>query len=765
MEAWMAHTLPEETGPSTSTTPFLDPSQAFVHIESILSVGDQVGFRDGPAGAGQPWRMDGIPDGIGAFANPDGTITVLMNHELPQTEGAVHDHGQTGAFVTRFTLDANTLRVLSADDQIQSEHFFNRNTNSYADAPTDFSVGGAVVVQGGTPQFGRFCSADLAPVSAFFDAASGLGTTERIYLNGEEIGNEGRAFAHIVTGAEAGNSYELPNLGRMAFENSLANPNTGTRTVVMELDDSTPGELYCYVGNKQSTGSAIDRAGLTNGVLYGISASFGDDNGPGPLQGTFTLIPQGSNGDVSHISGTTLNSQAGPLTQFGRPEDGAWDPTNPNRFYFVTTGTPTQPTRLWAMDFVDAEHPELGGTITAVVEGVFSNSDPNSPLPLMMDNITVTDSGLVFMCEDPGNNPRLSRIWMYDPLADNGVDPASGLTEIAHHDAPRFGVAGVPAFGGAFNQDEESSGILEVTGLFGNNEQIALLVDTQAHYTIDTDPNTAGVQGEFVEGGQLQIIYVDLPNPGNTFYDPRKGNNSFDGGFGNDLLSGGVAGDTLLGDYSNDLLNGEEGADRVDGGPGNDTVSGAQDADLVLGGIGNDQLNGDEGNDTVNGGPGDDAVSGGQGDDSVVGSAGTDNVSGAEGNDTLAGGAGRDTLDGGQGDDRLNGGTAADLLIGGQGADTFLFNWSGGEGGDTIAGFASGQDRIVIDLNFTPAQVTLVGFAGSSAPIPASGATLIYQQQTGELFFDPTGDGPTDRILVATLAGLPQLGVSDVVIV
>ena len=90
--------------------------------------------------------------------------------------------------------------------------------------------------------------------------------------------------------------------------------------------------------------------------------------------------------------------------------------------------TGAAPTRLWALDFVDAEHPEWGGTITALVEGVFPNSDPNSALPLMIDNMTVTESGLVFMCEDPVNNPRLSRVWMYDPLADDGIDPASGLT-------------------------------------------------------------------------------------------------------------------------------------------------------------------------------------------------------------------------------------------------------------------------------------------------------------------------------------------------
>ena len=57
-----------------------------VQIELILSVGDQVGVKDGPAGfVGQPRRMAGIPDGLGAFDNGDGTMTVLMNHELPNT--------------------------------------------------------------------------------------------------------------------------------------------------------------------------------------------------------------------------------------------------------------------------------------------------------------------------------------------------------------------------------------------------------------------------------------------------------------------------------------------------------------------------------------------------------------------------------------------------------------------------------------------------------------------------------------------------------
>jgi hypothetical protein len=244
-------------------------------------------------------------------------------------------------------------------------------------------------------------------------------------------------------------------------------------------DDSTPGEVYLYVGDKQASGTAVERAGLTNGKLFGIAASFGDDTGPGAQSGTFKLVPQGAAGDVTHTTGTELQAQSGPLTQFGRPEDGAWDPSNPNRYYFLTTGTPTQPTRLWAMDFVDVEHPELGGKITAVVEGGFSNSNPNSVLPLMLDNMTVTESGLVVMQEDPGNNPRLAKVSLYDAKADNGIDPMSGLTELAQHDPARFtnpaGPTATPAPGSTlgFGQDEESSGTMDATSLLGGDQRLA----------------------------------------------------------------------------------------------------------------------------------------------------------------------------------------------------------------------------------------------------------------------------------------------------
>ncbi|MBK8121275.1 MAG: hypothetical protein IPK39_20560 [Sulfuritalea sp.] len=89
-------------------------------------------------------------------------------------------------------------------------------------------------------------------------------------MNGEENGNEGRAFGFVATGSNKGKVYELPYLGKFSWENSVANPYSGDKTVVIGLDDSTPGQVYVYQGTKTNTGLDIDKAGLTNGTLAGI---------------------------------------------------------------------------------------------------------------------------------------------------------------------------------------------------------------------------------------------------------------------------------------------------------------------------------------------------------------------------------------------------------------------------------------------------------------------------------------------------------------
>src|SRR5258705_3632683 len=87
-------------GPSSSQPPYVLRSVPGVVTKSILTVGDSVNLK--PDGV-TPYRMVGIPDGLGAFDNGDGTFTVLMNHEIA-SGGAVRAHRANGAFVSRWII-------------------------------------------------------------------------------------------------------------------------------------------------------------------------------------------------------------------------------------------------------------------------------------------------------------------------------------------------------------------------------------------------------------------------------------------------------------------------------------------------------------------------------------------------------------------------------------------------------------------------------------------------------------------------------------
>jgi hypothetical protein len=448
-----------DTGPSSSQTPYLVPTAPGVEFVSILTTGDAV--KKSHKG-NEFYRMVGIPDGLGALDNGDGTITVLMNHELAGTAGVPRDHGGTGAFVSKWQVRKSDLKVLRGGDLIQQVLLW--DGNGYVEAP------GAV--------FSRFCSADLPAPTAFFNRSTGLGFAEgRIFTNGEEAGPTGRAFAHLAFGRQHGTSYELPRLGRFSRENSLASSHEQDKTVVAGLDDTTGGEVYFYVGTKQGAGSPIEQAGLDNGTLYTLA-----------IDGYATEPPVGFPGARFTLETVEEPAFAGgdpDGTGLSRPEDGAWDPSTPNRFYFVTTASFSGNSRLWRVTFDDIEQPEHGGFIDVVIDGASRDIK-------MMDNITVDAGGDVYMQEDVGNNARLGRIWRYSP----GTD---ALTKLAEHDPSRFLIGGSQFL----TEDEESSGIIEVTDLFAGTAGYDVehnryfLLDVQAHYALG---------GELVEGGQLLLM-------------------------------------------------------------------------------------------------------------------------------------------------------------------------------------------------------------------------------------------------------------------
>jgi hypothetical protein len=377
--------------------------------------------------------MAGIPDGLGAFDNSDGTFTVLINHELTDARGVTRAHGALGAFVSKWVVRKDDLTVVSAEDLIEQVYLW---------------TGGAFVL---TPavKFSRFCSADLPATSAFYDAETGKGFDGHLFMNGEEKGPEGRAFAHGLDGQ----SYELPWLGRFSWENSLANWGTGDRTVVVGSDDQGggKGQLYVYAGDKKSTGATpVEKAGLTGGTLYGIKVT----GYPAEIQATG--IPSGTRfgvysfGDVSARSGAQLEaeSNASGVTNFRRPEDGAWDPTNRNVFYFVTTDQYPGKSRVWRLTFDDAARPALGGTIDMLLDGTEGQQ--------MLDNIGPNGRGQIVALEDIGEQVALGKVWLYDVASDT-------LTQVAEHDPALF-TPGAPAF---ITADEETSGVIDVSSILG----------------------------------------------------------------------------------------------------------------------------------------------------------------------------------------------------------------------------------------------------------------------------------------------------------
>lgn len=473
------------TTSSTTTNPYVVPTLSTVRTISLLTTGDKVGLKsDGKT----PWLFTGVPDGLGAYDNGDGTATVLVGHELTATEGVVRADGAKGSTIDKLIINKSTLSVTSASDLITQEYLW--------DAAANAGKGGYAL---STTPLARMCSGDLPSVSAFYDKSSGLGTQARIYMNGEENGAEGRALATVVTGSEAGKLYDLPKLGNFSIENLVANPIASRKTVVVGTDDTSPaGQVYVWVGNKQSTGTEIEKAGLTNGVLYGVKASFAQEAASGtPLAGNFSLVALS---DQTNKTGADLQTESVSLgvTEWLRPEDSAWDTVNSNRLYFNTTASMTTPSRLWALDFVDATNPNLGGKFTALLDGTEGHK--------MLDNLTVMADGRLVLEEDVGNNARAGRIWLYDPKTDK-------LTELASHDTNLFGseskAATLP-----FNQDEESSGVIDVSSIFGNSKTQALLFDTQAHYA-QTGTNAA----ELVEGGQLELMLINKDANGKVIYD------------------------------------------------------------------------------------------------------------------------------------------------------------------------------------------------------------------------------------------------------
>jgi hypothetical protein len=433
--------------------------------------------------------MVGIPDGLGAHRNDDGTITLYMNHELgrnvssqPVIGGPIY----RGAFVAKLIL-AEDGSVLSGERAYDS--VFDTMKSAIFPAPDSTNT---------TPGFARWCSGTMAGQADGFD--------RDIYFCGEEStgadtydGRGGTAVA--ITDNVA---YTLPRLGRFAWENVVPRPFQGNEVVIMCMEDgpSTPdSQLYMYVGKKEHRRGAdvLNRNGLNNGQLYAFRSKDSARNSEltfqeGSIMGEWVAIA-----NVENLTDAQLEAESDARNAFGfvRTEDGAWSKTSRKDYYFCTTGDASQPGnklgRLYHLELnpgnplKDAKLTVLVNADQVIAAGGDTSLSPDN-MDASADYLMVQEDGTSATRPVMAQKGRDGSIWRF-PI--RNISAATG-ERVAQLNPP--GRDGVPVGPGVW----ETSGIIDASSLFGDNTWI---FDVQAHRP--TNPPSPATQ---VEDGQLLIM-------------------------------------------------------------------------------------------------------------------------------------------------------------------------------------------------------------------------------------------------------------------
>lgn len=468
-------------GVVTSIKPYLVSVTPEYAIQPLLSVGDRVPRTMNPS---ERFQLVGIPDGMGVYRTEADTYELYLNHEFGNATTSEPIIGQPlnrGAIVSKLHLDRDG-RVMTGDRAYAS--VWNENT----------LVGPAADVTNTTPGFARFCSGSLSYKDAGFDRP--------IYLAGEESSGAGTFDGRggLAVAIFDNELHTLPKFGRLPWENTLAQPKKGNgkKTVLVGMEDgpsSPDNQLYLYVGTKDRSAGAspLRRNGLDNGSMYAFVSDTPGMNSEleftsGSIEGHFEMIP-----NPEDLSDVQLEEASDAIGAFGfiRTEDGAFDPKNPDIFYFVTTGSGpgNQLGRMYKMT-LDSANP----TERATIELIY-NADELAARgidsPISPDNIGVSKDYV--MINEDGTTPSRARMEAIGREASIWRMQRSDhtLTRIAELNPPGRDATDVPISG-----TWETTGIIEIPGLAKD----AWLVNVQAHSP--TKPPAANT----VEDGQLLLL-------------------------------------------------------------------------------------------------------------------------------------------------------------------------------------------------------------------------------------------------------------------
>jgi hypothetical protein len=408
------------------------------------------------------YSFPGIPDGLGAVGNENGTVDIFVNHEYD-----IEENGQN-AKVSKVRLDT-----------------------------TDGSIIGAELAIKDSQGYERLCSASLV---------EGYGFEHPIFLTNEEI-DDGLVLA---IDAINGTLYELPWLGLFSHENTIHVPyfsDNANKTVVLGFEDGdeTESEVYMYVADTPKDlltgkGQLYVFGAVDNSTFNTWDDIYYTENG---TIGNAKFIPL--TWDFTTQNETELDNEAieSGGFQFIRPEDGAMDkrPGNQNILYMAETGGEADENdipipegsngqnwtngRIYQFEFTDPTDPTK-----VSFRVLFDGNDPMAPGYNILTNPDNLDTSLNSLMIDEDRidvnrlnstsaynvteNAQILKVDLSDPTT---IVPVAFVNQIEDREAA--------------HGDWESSGILDVSKYFGDG---SWLVDVQAH-TID-------------EGGQLLLLRI-----------------------------------------------------------------------------------------------------------------------------------------------------------------------------------------------------------------------------------------------------------------
>jgi secreted PhoX family phosphatase len=469
--------------------------------------------------------LSGVPDGLGAYRASNGNIRLLVNSELSPDKG----FGYSLANGTQLTggrlnfLEIHDEKVVSgglAFDTIYDRRGRVVTNGSQINGGTDGILG-----------FNRFCSANFIQADSF---GANKGFKDDLFLIGEESGN---VATMQVFDPKTKSLHAAPDLGYGGWESATV-LDTGSKKKVAILlgDDNSSAPIYLYVGKKKENSSdLLKRNGLAGGQMYVWCANTGATTSSSLAEGSTTdgvwkkiatrdAAKAGESGYDArgYKYATTLRAEAKAMDAFigYRIEDVDHNPNKPNQAAFNTTGGETTPPypavgagtvgsgdyygSTWTIETRFEKGTPITGKLKHVYDGDAANHRQNGIRS--QDNLAWSGDGNIYICEDrsteAGADGGVSdwgseegSIWQLDPVTGGTSRVAqinrSGSLPSDVTDA-KAGTIGL----------WETSGIIDVSPLYGHVAGTDFFVTVQAHGTIGgtiTSQNLA-------EGGSIEHL-------------------------------------------------------------------------------------------------------------------------------------------------------------------------------------------------------------------------------------------------------------------